>query len=150
MLLLNIRFPNLPYFRTAINLKGTPYLINSLTFTNILMNLTNYHFSKLRIPAFCFLFIMFGCLISTAAFHLGSKVGEISKKGVDIAATITRDEHKWSVYFLVIVIYLVPISISVVMYSLLYYHFKIFKNNQVGIDHSDEPNDRNSEGKNLS
>ena len=114
------------------------------------MNSTTSNFSKLRIPAFSFLFIMFGCLISTAAFRLGSKVGEISKKGVDLAATITGDEHKWSVYLLVIVIYLVPISISVVMYSLLYCHFKVLKNNQVGIDHSDEPNDRNSEGKNPS
>jgi hypothetical protein len=114
------------------------------------MGSTTSHFSKLRITALSFLFIMFGCLISTAAFHLGSKVREISKEGNDIAATITRDEHKWSVYLLVIVIYLVPISISIVMYSLLYCHFKILKNNQVGIGDSDEPIDRISEGKNLS
>ena len=93
---------------------------------------------------------MFACLISTAAFHIGTKIRELIKGGIisaNVAATLTKnEEHKWSIYLLVIVIYLLPISISVLMYTLLYCHFKFFKNNQIGIENSDHPNERTSEG----
>jgi hypothetical protein len=86
---------------------------------------------------------MFGCLISTAAIYIGSKVREMLKN----ETTTLKDEQKWSVYLLVIVIYLLPISISALMYSMLYCHFKILKNNQIGIDNSVEFNVGNTEGK---